>query len=288
MTVYADVLFLVNFSLDYVSLYITGRLMSRPMRTLRICAASALGACYAVCALFFDVPEAAYIAVTLTVSAVMCVCAYKCGGFADIVGSSVLLFSVGCALGGVMTAVYSLGAGYSDEVPDGGGGVTVAVAAAAAVVVAVGGRISKRRRGVKTAEVKLAFEERDVTLTALADSGNLLRDPVSGRSVIVVSGDAASKLLPENAAEIARDADFASRLDELPGSVRRRVRILPVTNVYGDGMLFGFRPDRAEIVKTDADGTPCGKPRDVDCIIAVSDKSDGFGGCAAVLPAELS
>ena len=65
MTVYADVLFLVNFSLDYVSLYLTSRLMSLPTRTWRLCVGAAVGAVYAVCALFWQTPEAVYIAATL-------------------------------------------------------------------------------------------------------------------------------------------------------------------------------------------------------------------------------
>ena len=45
--VYADVLFLINFSMDYLCLYITARVLHRKMTLWRILSASALGGIYA-------------------------------------------------------------------------------------------------------------------------------------------------------------------------------------------------------------------------------------------------
>lgn len=288
MTVYADVLFLINFSLDYVSLYITGRLMSRPMRTWRLCGAAALGALYAVCALFFDISGIAYIAVTLFVSVLMCLCAFRCGDAVGVAGASILLFAVGCALGGVMTAIYSLGAGYSDgaAAEETGAGVTVFVAVLATAAVSVGGRIAKRRRGASSAKVKVVIGESSTTFDALCDSGNLLRDPVSGRAVLVLSARAAGKILPPGVCELAASGDITSGIEMLPAKERTRVRMLPVSNVYGQGLLLGYRPDMVT-VETPRTATRR-TARNVDCILAISEKEDGFGGCDAVLPAELS
>ena len=281
MTVYADVLFLVNFSLDYVSLYITGRLLSRPMRTWRLCAAASVGACYAVSALFFDVPEIIYLMLTLSVSALMCVCAYRRVGIVGTLGASVLLFCVGCALGGAMTAIYSIGAGYSDSLSDGGdnvgAGVMIGVALLATAAVAVGGRVMRRRRGVSVVSVTVEADGKTVTLDALSDSGNLLRDPTSGRPALIISTTAAARLLPPEAVGLAGVEDVASGIGTLPPELFPRVRLLPVSNVYGSGLLLGYRPDRVTV-----------GGRDYDCILALSDKRGGFGGCDAVLPAELS
>lgn len=280
MTVYADVLFLVNFSLDYVSLYITGRLLSAPMRTARLCAAAAIGAVYAVSALFFELPEALYIAVTLAVSAVMCLCAYKRGGAAFCIGAAVLHFSVGCALGGAMTAVYSLGAGYGDSL-DGGGvpdaGVMAAVAAIAATAVAAGARIAARRRGIEKRRITVKTPYGEGSYDALCDSGNLLRDPVSCRAAVIISADAARAILPRELIDAAKSDDIARALDSCKPEDAARVRLLPVSNVYGRGMLVGYRPDCVS-----SDG------REYDFILAISDKKDGFGGCDAIFPAEAA
>ena len=290
MTVYADVLFLVNFSLDYVSLYITGRLMSRPLYVRRLAAASALGALYAVSALFWNIPEPLYIAATLAVSGIMCLFAYRraCKGAlasaVETAGSALLLFSVGCALGGAMTAIYSLGKGYSAGEPEGGGAGTMtmtAVAAAAVTVTALAGRVAKKRRGVKHARVTLTDGGQSVTLDALSDSGNLLFDPTSGRPALIVSADAAADVLPQKIREAALSEDVAGSAAALPPELLTRVRLLPVSNVYGKGLLLGFRPDAVTVEQG-------GSEREYDLIVAVSGKKGGFGGFGAVLPAELS
>ncbi len=290
MTVYADVLFLVNFSLDYVSLYITGRLMSRPLYVRRLAAASALGALYAVSALFWNIPEPLYIAATLAVSGIMCLFAYRraCKGAlasaVETAGSALLLFSVGCALGGAMTAIYSLGKGYSAGEPGGGGAGTMtmtAVAAAAVTVTALAGRVAKKRRGVKHARVTLTDGGKSVTLDALSDSGNLLFDPTSGRPALIVSADAAADVLPQKIREAALSEDVAGSAAALPPELLTRVRLLPVSNVYGKGLLLGFRPDAVTVEQG-------GSEREYDLIVAVSGKKGGFGGFGAVLPAELS
>ncbi len=288
VTVYADVLFLVNFSLDYVSLYITGRLMSRPLYVRRLAAASAFGALYAVSALFWDIPEPLYIAATLAVSGVMCLFAYRraCKGAlasaVETAGSALLLFSVGCALGGAMTAIYSLGKGYSAGEPEGGGaGTMTAVTAAAVTVTALAGRVAKKRRGVRHSRVTLTDGGKSVTLDALSDSGNLLFDPTSGRPALIVSADAAADVLPQKIREAALSGDVAGSAAALPPELLTRVRLLPVSNVYGKGLLLGFRPDAVTVERD-------GSEREYDLIVAVSGKKGGFGGFGAVLPAELS
>ena len=277
MTVYADVLFLVNFSLDYVSLYVTSRLMSLPTRMWRMCAGAAVGAVYAVCALFWQTPEAVYIAATLAVSCVMCACAYRCRGLLGVGTAAVVLFAVGCALGGAMTAIYSLGDGYRGTLEGGADtdpatGAVVIVAAVAAVVCAAAGRIMKSRSGVRVRTLTVRTGERTANMTALCDSGNLLRDPVSGRGVVIISASAAEGIVP-------RELTFDSALTDtdIPPAIKPRVRVLPVSNVYGRGILVGYRPDSVEI-----DG------REYDFLVAVSRENGGFAGCDAILPAEIT
>ena len=50
--VYADLLFLVNFSMDFLCYYLCARLLRRPLSLWRGIAASALGGIYAVAVLF--------------------------------------------------------------------------------------------------------------------------------------------------------------------------------------------------------------------------------------------
>ncbi len=274
MTVYADVLFLVNFSLDYVTLYITGRLMSLASSTGRMVLSSAIGAVFAVSALVFDMKGALYVIMSAAVTFIMCVCAYKRAGGIGYIGAALLMFSVGTAIGGGVTAICSIGAGYrgSIEADPTEDAAVLLVAAVSAVITAFSARAAKRRRGVGRQKVTLTVNGSSVTLDALADSGSLVRDPLSCRPVLIVRADAVKGIMPESVYAASGTCDVTL----LDPSELTRVRMIPVSGISGRKILLGYRPDSVTVGK-----------READCIIALTDEKNGFGGCDAILPAEL-
>ncbi|MBE5810760.1 MAG: hypothetical protein E7318_07500 [Clostridiales bacterium] len=101
-----------------------------------------------------------------------------------------------------------------------------------------------------------------LTLTALIDSGNLLRDPVTGLPVIVISRRA------------------AMRLTQLPGEgkVTYPFRLLTVRTVNGTGMMTVFHPDSVCLLKG-------GEWVRVETLLGVS--PEGYDGFQALVPASL-
>ncbi len=277
MTVYADVLFLVNFSLDYVTLYITGRLMSLSSNAWRMTAASASGAAFAVSALVFDLDGWLYLVLSVLVTLLMCVCAYKRAGILGYLSAAVLLFSVGTAIGGAVSAICSIGKGYRDSLETDGSSdaVVFAVAALATALTAFSARAAKRRRGAVKKRVTVTVGERSVTLDALADSGSLVKDPLSGAPVLIVRADALRGILPESVCEAAASGRPAD-VTVLDARDMARVRMIPVSGVVGSGLLIGYRPDSVVV-----------EGREATCFVAVSNEKNSFGGCDAILPSEL-
>ncbi len=274
MTVYADVLFLVNFSLDYVTLYITGRLMSLSSSLLRMSLSSVMGAFFAVSALVFDMKGVLYIIMSAAVTFLMTVCAYKRAGKMGYIGASLLMFSVGTAIGGAVTAVCSLGEGYRGSI---GSDVTedaavFAVAGIAAVITALSARAAKRRQGIKRQSVSITVHGDTLMLEALCDSGSLVRDPLSCRPVLIVRADALREILPLSVCSAVGGGDVT----EIDLAELSRIRMIPVSGVGGHRILLGYRPDSVTVGK-----------RQVDCLIALSDDKKTFGGCDAILPSEL-
>lgn len=99
-------------------------------------------------------------------------------------------------------------------------------------------------------------------LTALVDSGNLLRDPVTGLPVIVMSRNAASRLVP------------------LPGedSLPPGMRLISVRTVAGPSLMAVFRPEQVRVLLP-------GGWRGARAVIGLS--PDGYEGFQALLPASL-
>lgn len=120
-----------------------------------------------------------------------------------------------------------------------------------------------RRPVARCTAVELCLGRRTLTLTALVDTGNLLRDPLTGVPVIVIAERMASKLL---------DARGAS-------GTQRRGRTIRVRTVSGTGQMTVLRPDRTR-VRTE-DGW-----REVNALVGIA--PGGYGGCAALLPSALA
>lgn len=111
-----------------------------------------------------------------------------------------------------------------------------------------------------TAEIRMGSHR--LTLTALIDSGNLLRDPVTGLPVIVISRRAASRLtlLPP------------------PGRLTPGMRLISVRTIAGTTLMAVFRPTAVFLEEK-------GNWRAVNAIIGLS--PDGYEGFQALVPAHL-
>lgn len=286
MTVYADILFAVNFSMDFISLYITGRLLSLRMTTPRMCTSAATGSLFSVLAIIYGDGGVIYFIMCAIVSALMCFIAYKNAGFVRLATATLVLFCVGSALGGMMTAVYSLGEGYSvtdgaDAGDDGGGTfILLLVAATAVSAVIVGCRVLRRWIGVRTVNLEITDGRRKKHLMALLDSGNLLCEPISGRPAIIVRADRLRGVIPAEIEALAYGAPDAAAMSSISSDRIGRVRILPMREAGGGTILFGYVPDEIRIRRGSRWHT-------VDAIIALSGERQDFGGCDAVLPAAL-
>ncbi len=251
---YGDVLFFVNFTMDFLTLYVTAQILHRRVRPLRMAFAAGIGAVYGVASCFMSGWLLFQIAVNVAVSLLMCYVAFG----ERILPCCALFYGSGCLLGGVMTAVYGFvnrltvsesiasDGSYralSGEIPLGWMAVVAGITGAAAIA---GGRYGKRKRTARDCAVEITEEGSTHTLSGILDSGNLLTDPLSGRPVIVVTKEALLPILPDGL-RTAFEADDLGALTDLPPDLARRVRLIPSRSVGGSAMLPAFLPQALRI-----------------------------------------
>ena len=103
----------------------------------------------------------------------------------------------------------------------------------------------RAERNLIKAEIRLLGKS--VQLNALRDTGNNLRDPVTGCAVIVVETRAVLELFPKEVARLIRTGAEPAKLFEAVISVvptRGRFRLVPYTSVgVESSLLLAFRPD---------------------------------------------
>lgn len=104
--------------------------------------------------------------------------------------------------------------------------------------------------------LEITHRAKRLELTALVDSGNLLRDPITHLPVIVISRQTASRFLPE----------------------APRLRLISVRTVAGSALMPVFRPDLVRVLLPQGWQT-------IETVVGLS--PDGYSGFQALMPSSV-
>ena len=285
-TVYADLLFMINFSMDFLCLYLVAKLLSRRFSLLRGALSASIGGIYAIVSLFLPSHTVFSFATDLFICVLMCAITFfsRKERPSSLVISAISYFLASVLLGGIMTAIFHMlnRSSPPDTLFSEGEQIpfwlfTVA-AAAASLILRFGGRFLRSRAQIKCAEVEVTLDQKSITLHAICDSGNLLRDAVSGKPVIISDKKEASELLPK---DIPPPTDWnAELLTTLPKSLAARIRMIPTSTANGESLMLAIRPDSL-LVKSER------RTQRVDALIGFADVSHAPTGHNALIPPDL-
>lgn len=261
---YADVLFLLNFSMDFLSLAASSSLLSLRKRPVRISIASALGALYAVTFTVADIGGLLSLISAILSAAAMCIISFGYSGIKDLIYETSLMAGCGALMGGIMTAFLSSGV----YIP----APTIIVSSVVLSFFII--RSARIKKGCISVVVEITYRGKASTFSALCDSGNLMRDPFGGAPVILVSRDVLCGILRQSeiSSLMAFDGDFPD------GMI---IRPVPDYSNGNKRITAAFRADKVK-VKNGA------KELDADCFIAISPHPKGyFGGHDATVPSAI-
>ncbi len=250
-TVYADLYFLINFSMDFLCFFLTAGLLSYKLSLGRTLAASALGGIYANVALFFEGPTFVALLLDMAACALMCAVAlFRPREARRLPLYTLVYIAISMVLGGVMTALFHLfnrlDLPLSEVSSD---GISVWLFA---ILGAIGGlvthacsRFFSGRAARQHAELTVSCGASVCSLHALCDTGNSLREPIGGRPCIVVDCDRLRGVLPSELLAAAKKGELPST--ELMARHGGRIRLIPAQSATGERMLIAFRPDRVTV-----------------------------------------
>ena len=262
MVIYADVLLLVNFSMDVLTLYAAGRLTNKRMTKGRTIAASLVGSIIATVITIIEnsstfLGRLLSVLIALGSSVLMVrICFGKYTGIGRLLRDSVIIWGAGALLGGIMTAILSLG----DTVPLNHSPSYPTVFLLCVVSVFMLLRLIITSKSQTSTEVTIFVREEQIKIPALCDSGSFASDPITGIPVIFVK----SKAMPSTTSELYSD------------NCKLRLRMIPVNSLGGSRMMRGFIPDKVFVGENE-----------VSAIIAVDVNEGSFKGFDGLIPAAL-
>ena len=221
MVIYLDLVMLLNFLVDFFLLLGTNRLAGFPSQFWRCGGAALLGALYSGACLL---PGMGFLGNLLW----RCVCLGLMGilafGWNPAAGKRTGIFLLlTMAMGG---AALCLGRGDFLSV------VLCALICLLLSAVSFGGKIGGR----EYVPLQISLNGRTVNLIALKDSGNSLRDPLTGEPVLVIGGDAAFRLTG------LTEEQLRHPLETLASGPVSGLRLIPYHSIgNGGGFLLAKR-----------------------------------------------
>lgn len=262
-SVYLDIYFLINFSMDFLGLFLSARLVERKIKYYRLIIAASVGALYACLTLFISLAGLWRLLLdALVCLAIGAVAVFDRRALKGIPYFSLVFGAVSIILGGAMTALFHLfnRLGVDLLFDNGGDGDGVSVwlfailAGISGLLALKGGGALKKRAIRKCGRIEIEYAGGRTSISCLCDSGNLLREPISSLPCVLVELDALSSVLPRSLTEAVKKGNI-TLLEERE---RARVRLIPSQSATGKAMLVGLRVDALRIdmgggaVKTDA------------------------------------
>lgn len=241
MVVYADILVILNLIVDYFLLAATAAILRIKLPVFRQLGGAAAGALSSLYIFAPDLGLFVDVALRAVACAVMVLCAFGFRGVKRFLRAAGVLFLVTCGFGGIMTAVWSL------FKPKGMTVVNSVVYFNISPAVLIGASVityllfmllkaifSKTSELAERCEITVTAEEKSITMEGIVDTGNSIKDYLSGSEVIIADSEFVKDLLGSDS------PDTDARL-------KSRYRILPLSTVSGGGTLDGFRCDSAVI-----------------------------------------
>ncbi len=284
-TVYGDLLFLINFSMDFLCLFLVAKLLCRPLSPFRFSLAAALGGIYAVLSLFLPQTPASLL-IDLLFCAVICITAFAARGesWRSLLTLCIAYVLSSILLGGIMTAIFSLlnrlsppltELEKSTDIPP---WILLSVAVLSGLTSLLGGRFLHKKAQRKTFRLEIRIGGRHVSCLAFCDSGNLLSDPLDGRRVILLDKSLAPLLLPADQENVLFSAK--ENTETIPYGFARRIRVIPIQTANAESFLYALRPDR--ILLKDEKET-----HSVDALVGFTEFGGALRECKALIPPEL-
>lgn len=252
--VYVDTLFFLNLAVDYFLLVLTAKVAGVYIKRSRLLASALVGALLAVLLYFPPLPKTLALVLRLAVCCVTALAAFigePGKSWPRLLGIFVM---VTLLLAGIVLGLSELGGGARMQ-----NGVlyfeisgTVMALSFMAVYVLSGLVLGKGRAspGRSYQEVTAEMGERSVRFRALTDSGNLLRDPMSGRKVIVVESRAIAPLFGGMTGELLQSLDALApetALEQLRRCGNTPFWLLPARTAAQNALMVVFRPEKLYI-----------------------------------------
>ena len=260
MTIYIDVIIIENLIMNYIILYATGLISKNKISYIRIFLASCIGAIYAITEYMLKIGVYSNIIVKTLLAIIMVVVAFCPQNVKKLCKQLVLFYLTTFTFGGVATYLIYVLKPQNIIIKNGmfvGSYVLKVIfigAIVGTIILITAFKFAKNKITNKDmfCKVKIVLNGKELILNAMVDTGNLLKEPITGSSVVVVERTSLYDILPKeilNNTESILCGDFTNISDEIKNEYITKLKIIPFSSLgKQNGMLIGIKPEKLEVI----------------------------------------
>ena len=277
-TLYIDVYFLINFTVDILALYFAALFSKIPTNAKRLILSSLFGAIISVIVVFL--PEIAILKLVFSALGLLLIGyitprkVYFQRRIKYIF--SFIIFTALC--GGAVTFTWNFFDEYlSAFVAGASGGVVNRKLLLLSFILLLTIGVFKMivsfflsNESEDSVELEISFLDCKTRISAFVDSGNLAVDPMDMSPVLFIKENIAETILPKNIINL-------SDIDSLDRNTKKKIRLIPITRSGATHMLVGVKADSVCVISGD-------KKEEVRVTVAVDKEGGTFGGFSALMP----
>ena len=261
MTVYLDIIFLENILMNYIIIFATGVVIKTECRKLRIFIASLVGAVYTVVMYLNIIPIYSNFIMKVILSIAIVYIAFKPISSKKLIKDLIIFYLVSFVFDGCVFALMYFLKPQMVEIRNGVfvGSYPIKVALVGALIAFIVIQISFKLVKTKLSKkdmiynVELYINKKSTKVKALLDTGNLLKDPITGFPVIVIEHKSLYSLIPEKVLDnlekiLGGDIDDLTKDEEFNKTISR-FRMIPFSSLgKQNGLLLGIKADSVNII----------------------------------------
>ncbi len=274
-TLYIDIYFLINFTVDLISLHFAAMLSHTRSENKRLLISALLGAISSCVCVLIDLPIVTLFlfVVTVVFASAFCCKETSVKGHTVFGISLIILLSL---VGGLVSFVWNLlEDAFSDFLIEGDVVNRKMLFFALIALLSIGvfkmlitvmntGKIETR------IELEISFLNNTCHTEALIDTGNLAIDPLSMKPVLIIKKELARKFISEDIIDL-------KDVDSLDKRIKKRIRLIPLTKGGVTHVYIGFVPNGVKLYRN-------GKIYSADVTVAIDKEGGDFGGFLALMP----
>ena len=257
MKIYLDVIFFENLCMNYIILFATAVVMKKKIKQVRLIVSSLLGSAYAIVIYLKIINITSNIIMKIILSICMVWLAFDSENYKILFKDLLMFYLISFVFGGCSFALIYFISPEKVKIHNGvlvgmyPIEVTLIAGVVAFIVIQIAFKITKNKLSAEDmiCNIEISFCDKKIKVKTLIDSGNMLRDPISGYPVVVVEREKIEKILPKELIEEINLIEGGDALANTMPDYETKIRLIPFSSLgKQNGMLIGIKVEKIKVI----------------------------------------